>query len=85
MLVRHNAMRCDAQPMRCTTRRLSDAMDWTEAVCVCCVSQQIQVQDPHSSAGIVTAAAMHLTRMDRNVKMRGRPFWLCRLDWTGLD
>lgn len=40
---------------------------------VCCVSQQIQVQDPHSSAGIATAAAMHLTRMNRNVKMRGRP------------
>lgn len=49
---------------------------------VCCVSQQIQVQDPHSSAGIATAAAMHLTRMDRNVKMRGRP--LAEQEWTGL-
>lgn len=54
--------------------------EWTEAAC--CVSQQIQVQDPHSSAGIVTAAAMHLTRMDRNVKMRGRP--LAVHNWTGL-
>lgn len=52
---------------------------------MCCVSQQIQVQDPHSSAGIVTAAAMHLTRMDRNVKMRGGPLAVqTGLDWTGL-
>lgn len=50
---------------------------------VCCVSQQIQVQDPHSSAGIATAAAMHLTRMNRNVKMRGR--LLVVQDWTGRD
>lgn len=55
-----------------------------------CVSQQVQVEDPHSSAGIAMAAAMHLTRMDRNVKMRGRPLavqeqeWWTGPEWTGL-
>lgn len=56
---------------------------------VCCVSQQVQVEDPHSSAGIAMAAAMHLTRMDRNVKMRGRPLAVQEQEqeqeWTGPE
>lgn len=66
---------CEANAMRCAANAVYRAAcqmrltDWAEAACVyvCWVSQQIQVQDPHSSAGILTAAAMHLTRMDRNV------------------
>lgn len=68
---------CEADAMRCAANAVYRAAcqirltDWTEAACVyvCWVSQQIQVQDPHSSAGKSTAAAMHLTRMDRNVEV----------------
>lgn len=85
MLVRGqcDAMRCAANAVYRATCQMR-LTDWTEAACVYvrCVSQQIQVQDPHSSAGILTAAAMHLTRMDRNVENERSTAGCAGLNWT---